>query len=455
MNVEGLRTVVVGLARSGLAVSRFLSERGARVTVTDQAGAGALGRFVEEARGLDVRLELGGHHEATFETADLIVLSPGVPHTLAPLRAARKRGVEVIGEMELASRFIDTPIVAVTGTNGKTTTTELIGHMLASCGMEVFVGGNIGNPLIEIADKHADLDVVVAEVSSFQLDTMASFRPHVAVLLNITPDHLDRYTGLEGYANSKGRLFMNQEETDFAVCNGNDALVRRQCAGVRSRVLSFYARPPENGQPGEGALITPRQIAVSMPDLAQGRIDLGRTSLIGPHNRENCAAAVLASLAMGASFEGVQQALDGFQALSHRLEPVGTVRGVSFVNDSKATNVDAVIRALECFPRPVVLIMGGRNKGYDFTALREHVRRHVRRLIVIGEASEEILSALAAEPADGADKAGDLGAAVRLAFESARGGETVLLSPACASFDMFGSYAERGETFRRLVGALL
>lgn len=454
MDIAGKHIVVVGLARSGMAVARFLKARAAHVTVTDQAAENGLGLLVNQARELGVTLELGGHRSATFETADMIVISPGVPHTLAPLVAAGQKGIPVIGEVELAARFIQTPIVAVTGTNGKTTTTELLGRMLASSGFKVFVGGNIGNPLIEIADRKADLDLIVAEISSFQLDTAEEFHPHVAVLLNISPDHLDRYSGIDDYAQSKGRVFLNQGPDDFAICNGNDPLVQQQSRSIRARKLNFISRPSENGSGGQGAIITPRQIAIYIPDLVQGRIDLSLTGLIGPHNQENIAAASLAALAVGGSVQGVQKALDDFQGLAHRLEPVGTVHDVNFVNDSKATNVDAVMRALECFHRPVVLIMGGRNKGYDFSALYDHVRLRVKKLIVIGEAGDEILAALGSAPAQGSDRAPDMARAVEKAFDEAVAGDTVLLSPACASFDMYGSYAERGDNFRQLVGAL-
>ncbi len=454
MDVENKHIVVVGLARSGIAVARFLKDRGARVTLTDLATEEILGAFAAEARQLGVELELGRHALSTFRSADFIVISPGVPHTIAPLEEARSNGIQVIGEVELAAQFIDTPIVAVTGTNGKTTTTELIGRMLAASGRKVFVGGNIGNPLIEIAGRSADLDVIVAEISSFQLDTIDTFRPKVAVLLNISPDHLDRYPDIEAYAASKSRLFENQEGSDFAVCNGNDPLVQGLCKEIRSRVLSFYARPPENGQPVQGAIITPKQVAVCVPEFEAERINLEHTPLIGPHNRENIAAATLGALAVGASIEGVQKALDQFQALSHRLEMVGTVNGVTFINDSKATNVDAVMRALECFQEPVVLIMGGRNKGYDFDQLYHHVRKHVKKLVALGESGDEIIDVLGRASQQGAVKAQSMDQAVQLAYASANPGETVLLSPACASFDMFGSYAERGEKFRQSVGGL-
>ncbi len=454
MNVEGKHVVVVGLARSGIAVARFLKARGARVTLTDQATEEILGAFAVEAQQLEVELELGRHAPSTFNSADLIVISPGVPHTIAPLEEARARGVQVIGEIELAARFIETPIVAVSGTNGKTTTTELIGRALAASGLKVFVGGNIGNPLIEIAGRSADLDVIVAEISSFQLDTIDTFRPHVAVLLNISPDHLDRYADITAYAASKNRLFENQLASDFAVCNGNDPLVQQICKLIRGKVLNFFSRPPENGKSVQGAIITPKQVAICVPEFDTWRIDLQNTTLIGPHNRENIAAAALAAMAAGASIDGVQKALDEFQSLSHRLEMVGTVNDVAFVNDSKATNVDAVMRALECFDRPVVLIMGGRNKGYDFGQLYSQVRKHVKKLVVIGESGDEIIAALGQAALQGSVKAIDMDDAVKMAFAIAEPGETVLLSPACASFDMFGSYAERGEKFRESVGGL-
>ncbi|MEJ2037303.1 MAG: UDP-N-acetylmuramoyl-L-alanine--D-glutamate ligase [Desulfosarcinaceae bacterium] len=455
MDLNARNIVVVGLARSGLSAAQFLKARGARVTITDQTCEDALGAAVQQARELGVGLEIGGHQAATLDAADLIVISPGVPHTLSLFQEARERGVPVIGEIELASRFIQKPIVAVTGTNGKTTTTELLGRMLAGSGLQVFVGGNIGNPLIQVVGRETGLDVIVVEVSSFQLDTIETFRPHVGVLLNITPDHLDRYPDMQAYIASKGRLFMNQLDTDFAICNGNDASVQKQCRQGAGHLYNFYSHPPLNGAPGQGAIITPCQVAVHAPGLQSARFSLAHTALIGPHNRENIAAAILAALAVGGGPQAIQDALDTFQAPAHRMEPVGEVRGVRFVNDSKATNVDAVIRALECFETPVVLILGGRNKGYDFTRLGEQVRRRVRRLVAIGEAGDEIIRTLGRLPAGGAERAGDMAQAVKLAFDAAQKGDTVLLSPACASFDMFANYAERGETFRRLVRELL
>lgn len=446
--IAGKRFLVVGLARSGLAAARFLVRRGAVVAATDRAARPALAAAAEELEALGVRLHLGGHPEEAFVTAQAIVLSPGVPHDLAPIAAARARGVPVMGEFELAAHFIAEPIVAVSGTNGKTTVTELIGRMLAHSGRRVFVGGNIGTPLIGYVDAGRPADTVVAEVSSFQLDTIARFRPAVAVLLNITPDHLDRYPDFEAYVRSKMRLFENQTPRDVAVLNGADPAIRRHAAAIPARRLFYNAADHREA----AAWAEPGAIRVRLPGQAAQRFPLARFRLRGPHNLENAAAAALAALAAGAAAAGVQQALDTFTGLPHRLETVGRVGGVDYVNDSKATNVDAVKRALECFAPPVVLIMGGLDKEGDFAALLPEVRRAVKALILIGAAAEKIAAALAG--AAPALRAASMAEAVRLAAEQARPGEAVLLSPGCASFDMYANYAARGEDFRREVARL-
>ncbi len=455
MDLKGKKIVVVGLARSGLAMARFLTSQGARVTVTDQATAAGLGPFAEQARRLGAGLELGGHRLETFLAADLVVISPGVPHDLPPLEKARRRGIPVIGEIELASRFIQIPLVAITGTNGKTTTTEMVGRILAASGRRVFVGGNIGNPLIEIVGGQKDLDVIVAEVSSFQLDTTISFRPQVAVLLNISADHLDRYPDMAAYVASKARIFANQQADDTAIFNADDPRIADLVSRLTARPMPFYTADDPDRVPADAAAIVLDDRIVLYPHSGRKLVvELSQNALMGVHNRQNMAAAALAALAAGAAPEAVRTALGRFEPLEHRLETVATVRGVHFVNDSKATNVDAVARALECFSCPVVLIMGGRNKGYDFRSLQDHLRRRVKKLIVIGEAADEILAALGHLPPEGSARAKDMQEAVRKAFETAVAGETVLLSPACASFDMFGNYAERGKEFRRQVEAL-
>ncbi len=448
MQIADTHSLVVGLARTGLATARFLHRRGAIVRATDSAAADRLGTAVAELAALGIALELGGHRTESFLSAELIVVSPGVPLGIAPLAAARARGVPVIAEIELAGRFIHEPIVAVTGTNGKTTVTELIGRMLAASGRRVFVGGNIGRPLIGYVDEGAPADVVVAEISSFQLDAAETFRPAVGVLLNISDDHLDRYPGLEAYARSKMRLLENQTAEDAAVLNAGDPIIRRLATGVRSRKLLYNNPPPA----AAAARLRGTRLTVTLPDRSPVEFDLASYRLPGPHNAENASAAALAALAAGATPAGVQAALSAFGGLPHRLEHLSRVNGVDFVNDSKGTNVDAVRRALECYSAPVVLIMGGLDKGGNFGLLAEAVRRRVKTLVVMGKAAATIRAALGELVP--IVTATDMAGAVRAAAEQAAPGETVLLSPGCASFDQYPNYEARGEDFRRAVHSL-
>ena len=448
MNYSNKRIVVVGLGRSGVATARFLTHRGARVTVTDRKGQDALTDSVAALSGLDLTWKLGGHDPRDFETADLVVLSPGVPHIQPVLEPAWANGTPVIGEMELAAGSITEPIIAVTGTNGKTTTTELLGQMLKNSGKKVFVGGNIGTPLTDYADGlHGKADVVVAETSSFQLDTMVDFRPATAVMLNITDDHLNRYASFEAYAESKWRIFENQHPTDAAIFSALDATVT---AMVEKHPLKARRQMFSDQAVANGAQILKDKILLFAGGQPAGGYSLDRAALMGPHNRENIAAACLAAREQGATDAGIQQTIDTFKGLSHRLEPVRTVRGIRFVNDSKATNVDAVKRALECFDHPVVLIMGGLNKKGDFSQLKSLVQRRVKTLVAMGQAKDEIITALAGDPGHVLE-ADSMEEAVQKAFDAALDGDTVLLSPACASFDMFTSYAERGDRFRQIV----
>ena len=452
MDFRNKRIVVVGLARSGVATARFLANRGARVTVTDRKAADSLADAVAALGGLNLQLKLGGHDPRDFETADLVVLSPGVPHTQPVLESAWANGTPVIGEMELAAGCITEPIIAVTGTNGKTTTTELVGQMLKNSGKKVFVGGNIGTPLIAYADGlNGQAEVIVAETSSFQLDTMVDFQPATAVMLNITDDHLDRYANFEAYAESKWRIFENQQPTDAAILSALDATVSAMVGKhpPKARRQLFSDQAVVNG-----AQILKDKILMVRDGRAEGRFSLDKSPLIGPHNRENIAAACLAARDQGAIDTAIQQTIDTFKGLAHRLETVGVVRGVRFVNDSKATNVDAVKRALECFDEPVVLIMGGQNKKGDFSQLKSQVHQRVKTLVAMGQARDEIITALAGDPQKGILEAASMEEAVQKAFGAAAAGETVLLSPACASFDMFVSYAQRGDRFRQIVERL-
>jgi UDP-N-acetylmuramoylalanine--D-glutamate ligase len=460
MELANKTIIVVGLGVTGIAVARFLKKRGAVVIVTDQATEETLGSRAQKIHEMGVAMELGRHRSQTFEKADLVVLSPGVAHTIEPVLRAKKHGIPVIGEIELASRFIKAPILAVTGTNGKTTTTEILGSMLKQSGFNVFVGGNIGNPLIGYADGEQKADFIVAEISSFQLDTIDTFRPIIGVLLNITVDHLDRYPNFDAYAASKIRIFENQQPGDIAVLNGSDPLVRSLTEPLKSTKLYYASLNHEDeGVVNNGTRIgfrfnksKKRDNKGPIAHLASCNrrfLNVSNLKLVGRHNLENAAAAALAALAAGASPETVQEALNRYQGAAHRLEHIDTMHGVDFFNDSKATNVDAVIRAVESFSKPVVLIMGGLDKGGNFKALREVLARHAKKLIVMGKAAALIQSALGdTVPTISAASMAD---AVKQAYRVVSPDNVILLSPGCASFDMYDNYAQRGDDFRKAV----
>lgn len=469
MDLNNKKVLVVGLGTTGVATAGFLKTRGADVTVTDTAREQDLNANVHKMRASNIKLELGEHRRKSFETADMVVISPGVSHTIAPVAAARESGVPILGEIELASRFIQEPIIAITGTNGKTTTTSLIGEMLKESGLQVFVGGNIGAPLIGYVAEGDKVQAVVVEISSFQLDSIATFRPGVAVLLNIAEDHLDRYPDFYAYARSKARLFENQQPTDIAILNGSDPLIGELTETISSRKLFFFQTTDElHHADTEGASITDEGISLRVKSLLKMRtgppqaamsgtdpvmsINRSEIGIFGRHNLENAAAAALATLAGGGTLNGVKAALHAYRGLAHRLEYVATIDDVRYYNDSKATNVDAVNRALECFSEPVVLILGGRNKGSNFRLLTQKIRRHVKHIIAIGEAGREINDTLGRlTPITTVTTMDD---AVCKGKDAANPGEVVLLSPACASFDMYTNYAARGDDFRQVVEKL-
>jgi UDP-N-acetylmuramoylalanine--D-glutamate ligase len=447
--LDGRRVTVVGLGQSGLAAARFCARRNARVTAIDAAPAERLAPEVQALQTLGVALALGGHAPEALATADLVVLSPGVPHTLPELEAVRRRGVPVVGEIELAAGFVHAPILAITGTNGKTTVTELAGRMLQASGTTVFVGGNIGRPLADFIDSGQKAQWLVLEISSFQLDTAERFHPQVAVALNVTPDHLDRYPDMAGYAAAKLRIFRNQGHEDTAVINAADPYLKQAAASFAARRLCFNGTLA--GCAGQ-ARLEGDALTLATPLGPAVQLDLAHFAPSGQHNRENAAAAALACLAAGATADGLQRALNEFRGLPHRLSFVRRVNGVAFYDDSKATNVDATIRALESFQAPVVLILGGRDKGGGYAALAPLVRQRVRALILLGEAAPLIAADLGQLAPT--SRAADMGQAVTQAAAAAQPGDVALLAPACSSFDMYASYHERGEDFCRHVQRL-
>lgn len=463
MELNKKKVLVVGLGRTGVAAASFLKKRGALVTVTDSAAEKDLGEYSQQAHHLGIRMELGRHRMETFNSSDLIVLSPGVPHTLQPISRAKENGICIMGEIEIASRFIQEPIIAVTGTNGKTTTTSLLGEMLKNSGLKVFVGGNIGKPLIDYPDEKHKAQIIVAEVSSFQLDTIDTFHPKIAILLNIAEDHLDRYPDYRAYYRSKFRVFENQDADDTAILNGSDPHIRSTARKIKSRKLFFTGRLKKE----EGAIITDEKIELRIEnrkfagenfqiarnaDCDSFTIDRSDLRIPGKHNSENAAAASIAALIAGGTFQGVQSALINFKGISHRLEYIETINAVRYFNDSKATNTEAVIRALECFKDSVILIMGGRSKGGNFNALTEPVRSHVKQIIALGESTNDILSSFGGIVST--KTAATMEDAVFKAAQKAVPGDVVLLSPACASFDMYRDYAHRGEVFTAAVKKL-
>ena len=454
--LKNRKVTVVGLARSGVAAAKLCAREGAQVTVTDRSPEAELAAPLAALAGLPVRKVLGGHDEADFEGAELVVVSPGVPLSIAPIQAARRRGVPVWGEVELASRFLgEVPVVAITGTNGKSTTTALAGALFAE-DRTAFVGGNLGTPLSEHVLSGRPADVVVAELSSFQIEGLSRFRARVAAILNVTPDHLDRYDGVEGYAAAKARLFATQQPRDFAIANARDPRTVAMAATSRGELLTFGFGPvePRAARGGEagGAFDLWLQRA---PSESPERYRLQNRALRGRHNVENALAALLCARLLGVSGDAAQRGLDRFPGLPHRLQLVRERDGVEWVNDSKATNVDSTTVALAAFApgrARIIVLMGGLGKGAPYTPLRELFPGRVKALLTLGEdapAVERDLGDLGQT-----ESCGDLARAVARAAALAVPGDVVLLSPACASYDQFDDYEHRGDVFRKLAEAL-
>jgi UDP-N-acetylmuramoylalanine--D-glutamate ligase len=439
-SVRGRRVVVVGAARSGVAAAELLVRRGAAVTLTEMRD------HIDEEdrlRTAGIQLELGGHREETLTRPDLVVLSPGVPTHQPMIEAARRAGVPVIGELELASRWVRGPIVAITGTKGKSTTTTLTGRMLQADGRRVLVGGNIGHALSAQVEDSTDQTIHVVETSSFQLETIDTFRPWIAVLLNFSPDHLDRHTDVADYARAKARIFSNQAPTDWAVLNADDPATLELAAEARAQRVLFSL----SGGPADGIVVSGDTIARRAGGVEHPLVPLASVKLLGRHLLADVLAATAVASLAGVERAAMTRAVEGFQGLEHALEPVVDVGGVRFVNDSKATNIEAARLAIESFEQGLVVIMGGRFKGGDFRDLREPLAARRAKVIAIGEARSLIHAAFdGVIPVRDAD---DMSGAVRTGFALAQPGHTVVLAPACASFDQFRDYAERGRIFKQ------
>jgi UDP-N-acetylmuramoylalanine--D-glutamate ligase len=445
MDLSGRRILVVGLGKTGLATARFLVRREAKVVIIDEKPASELESAISDLGSLNVDLQLGKHNADILPRFDLVVPSPGVSPFNYLLAGALERGIPIISEIELASRFIKKPMIAITGTNGKTTTTKLVGKMLLQWGKKIFVGGNIGNPLIAFADGKQKEDYLVVEVSSFQLQWVDSFHPVISVLLNMSPDHLDYHGTFDKYRRVKERVFTNHCETDVAVLNADDSVTESLSERIAAKVKRFSSSfKLEDGIFINGSVLRYRD--------QKGRNEeypLEDIKLRGNHNLENIMAAILVSRSVGCPQNKIIDALADFEGIPHRMEFVGVKNGVEFYNDSKGTNVDAVARALEMFSRPVILLLGGRDKGGDFTVLSSLIMEKVRELILFGEAGKQINSLIGGIVRTKITK--NLKEAVNMAWSDSVSGNVVLLSPGCASFDEFSSYEERGDFFKALI----
>jgi UDP-N-acetylmuramoylalanine--D-glutamate ligase len=448
MDLKDKRTLVVGLGKSGAASALFLKSRGGRVTVSDSKPEAELRKEILPLLEHGIAIETGGHGDRTFREQDLIVVSPGVPFDAPQLVQARNQGEKVIGEIELAAQFLPGPIAAITGANGKTTTTSLAGEILAASKIPVLVGGNIGTPAISFVDQATPQTWVVLEVSSFQLETIVDFRPRIAVILNITPDHLDRHKTFANYVAAKARIFENQRSQDFTILNADDPTT----VGLSEQSLAQRFLFSRKKEIGAGAFVHAHRIFFRDGKSEQEIMPLSEIPLKGAHNLENVLAAISVGMIVGCEPAQIRQAVRDFKAVEHRLEFVAKIAGVDYYNDSKATNVDATIKALESFPANIHLILGGKDKGSDYTVLNDLLRARVKRVYTIGAAAAKIESQIhgAAE----IDHAETLEKAIEHAADSAQAGDVVLLAPACSSFDQFQNYEHRGSVFKDTVRSL-
>lgn len=436
--------LVVGLARTGVATALFCAARSAKVTATEVRPESELGDVPARLRAAGVTLELGGHTEKTFLAQDLIIASPGVPADDALLVAARSKKITMWSEIELAYRFQEGKLVGITGSNGKTTTTTLLYHILANAGIEAVLAGNVGTPLISRVEEMSARTVAAVELSSFQLELIERFRPDIGVMLNLTPDHLDRHKTMEAYAGAKARLFENQTELDAAVLNADDPPTVGY-APKKPQVFWFSRKQPVK----QGGYLKGDEIVVAHKGGEDFVMKAGEIPLVGAHNLENVLAAVTAARLAGVDAASIGKAVKTFAGVEHRLEFVAEIAGVKYYNDSKATNVDATLKALDGFPGRILLILGGKDKGSDYTVLQKPLREKAILALLVGAASDKIERQIAGSVA--IERAESIERAVDIASHAAQAGDIVLLAPACASFDQFLSYEHRGRVFKELV----
>ncbi|MGH7807275.1 MAG: UDP-N-acetylmuramoyl-L-alanine--D-glutamate ligase [Thermodesulfobacteriota bacterium] len=439
MELIGKKVLVVGLGKTGIQTARFLIRKGAEIRASDITPFEKLPEDARKLEKIGVKIEAGQHKNETFLWADKIVLSPGVPFGLPPVKEAMARGIEVMSELELAWSFIKRPVVGVSGSNGKTTTSTLIARVLEASGKKIFLGANIGTPLVQIAEDDDGFDFLILELSSFQLQGISSFRPYIGVLLNVSPNHLDHHEGFDEYVESKMKLFSSQTALEWAIYNGDDSVIGENAFRIKSRKIPFGKTPIEGGVFFDGTYVRFRDEVY----------DLRRMKLIGIHNVENAMAAIATARILECEPELIESEIVKFDPLSHRIEFVCEVSEARFYNDSKSTSPGATIRALESFPPPIILIAGGKDKGVSYGVLKDAVREKVKLLVLFGESRFRMQNELGGELET--VLASTLEEAVGKALAKIAKGDTVLFSPACSSFDMFSSYEDRGRRFKEIV----
>lgn len=442
MKLKEKKILVVGLGKTGRDTVDFLLKKGALVKVSDSSSIDKLGEFVKEYESKGIEVETGTHTDQTFLWAEIIVLSPGVPFSIPQVKKAIAKGIEVISEVELASHFIDVPIIAITGSNGKTTTSTLIAKILERNGRKVFLGANIGTPLIQIAGQSNKFDILVLELSSFQLQGIKTFRPDVAVVLNISPNHLDHHESFKEYVESKMKLYSNQSSDDWFIYNSDDRVIKDYLSYVNSQKVPFSKSPIKDGVIFNGSEIVFRDHSY----------DIGATKLLGVHNIENIMAAIAGTVILSCDPQLIQEEIDSFKPLEHRNEYIGELSGAKIYNDSKSTSPAATLKALESLPPPIILIAGGKDKGVSFEPLKDLVKEKVKLMVLIGESKLRMKEELGCGV--NTELASNLEEALDITSQNITPEDSVLFSPACSSFDMFNSYEERGMKFKEIVESI-